>query len=245
VSIDEGRGYFVLCRNAAVAGVLGVLLAISPTSTRAAPVTLEGLTFSDELGGFQIVSGSGRGSSDDPFVLVEEVSGPQPPILVIRGLTVAFGNRVHTHHVTGFALTKVAVNLTGERWVRYHLELREVLADPSPYGDGLSFGQASVVGKPFASTTFADTREVDEPFDSVMFENGAVAPGSRAAFAVVITDMSPQPVFYLAQEQQYQVAGPACGDGAAQWCAAAIIARLRSARSKNTLQASREQASRE
>ena len=47
----------------------------------AEPVSLQGLTFSDELGGLRIVEARGRGSLDDPFVLVEDITADGPAIL--------------------------------------------------------------------------------------------------------------------------------------------------------------------
>ncbi len=172
----------------------------------AASVVVEGLVFSDELGGFRILEVTGRGSVDDPFVVVEEVTGPQQAVLVIHGLSPAFGNRVGTQHLVGFALTKVAINRTGERWTQYELELREDLGAHSSYGDGLSFGQSSPAGRPFTSSGFSANHEVAEPLDSVTFSGGAVAPGERVTFGVVVTETSPLATFYLLQQQLRQVA---------------------------------------
>lgn len=183
------------------------LLWLAPALPAAAdPITLDGVTFSDELGGFTIVAASGRGTTDDPFVLVEDVTGPEQAILVIRGLDAGFGNRVGTQHLVGFALTKLAVNRTADRWTQFELELRETLDAHSTYRDGLSFGQASTVGRPFTSSGFASNRETAEPYDSVVFSGGFVAPGDGVSFSVVVTDTSPLPVFYLLQQQLRQVA---------------------------------------
>src|SRR3989337_397650 len=64
-------------------------------------------------------------------------------------------------------------------WTLYQLELRELLESHSPYGDGLSFGQAATVGRPFTSSAFAANREIDEPYDSVLFADGIVAAGAK------------------------------------------------------------------
>ena len=82
----------------------------------AEPITLDGLTFSDELGGVRLEQGSGTGSLADPFVLVEEITGDGPAILIVRGMTHRFGNRVGSHHDVGFALTKTVRNGTGQPW---------------------------------------------------------------------------------------------------------------------------------
>ncbi len=139
----------------------------------AGPVTLAGLTFSDELGGLTIVQGSGTGSLEDPFVLVEDITGEGPAILVIRGMSHRFGNRIGSQHDVGFALTKIVRNRTEQPWSMFNLELRELLDDPSPFGDGLSFGQASDAGRPFRSDRFAEVIETREPYDGVQFRRRA------------------------------------------------------------------------
>jgi hypothetical protein len=64
-------------------------------------------------------------------------------VLVIRGLSGAFGNPVGTQHAAGFAMRKIVINHTDHRWLRYQLELREELEQQSDYGDGLSFAQGA------------------------------------------------------------------------------------------------------
>jgi hypothetical protein len=179
---------------------IAVLLTLQAAPSAAAPLSAAGLTFSDELGGFTLVSVSGTGTIDDPFVVVEEITGPQEAVLVIRGFSAAFGNRVGTHHLTGFALKKVVTNRTADVWNLFEMELRETLAHRSPYGDGLSFGQASAVGRPFTSSAFATTDEIDEPYDSVAFHDGSVGPGEAVAFNLIVTDTSPASPFLLLQQ---------------------------------------------
>jgi hypothetical protein len=182
--------------------LLACTLAVAAHSGGAAAASLSssGITFSDELGGFDIVSVSGSGTLQDPFVVVEEITGPQEPVLVIRGLSAAFGNRVGSHHLTGFALRKVVVNKTSDVWNQFEMELRETLAHQSPYGDGLSFGQASQVGRPFTSSAFAAYDETDEPYDGVVFRDGTVPPGQTVSFNIIITDTSPVSPFMLLQQ---------------------------------------------
>ena len=181
---------------------LACALAATAHGGDAAAVSLSssGITFSDELGGFDILGVSGTGTLQDPFVVIEEITGPQEPVLVIRGLSAAFGNRVGTHHLTGFALKKLVVNKTDDVWNQFEMELRETLAHQSPDGDGLSFGQGSPVGHPFTSSTFAMNDETDEPYDSVTFRNGTVRPGETVSFNLIITDTSPVSPFMLLQQ---------------------------------------------
>jgi hypothetical protein len=165
----------------------------------AQPYTADGITFSDELGGFTIQGASGHGTLEDPFVVIEEVTGPQTPVLVILGLTPAFHNRVGTQHLTGFALRKRVTNKTNFVWQSYNCELREVEESHSPYGDGLSFGQASDVWRPFPSDRFHTTRITDEPVDTVTYTDGEVKPGETVSLDMIITDTSPVERFMLFQ----------------------------------------------
>ncbi len=184
-----------------------MLAAWSGGTSVAEPISIGGLTFSDELGGFRILQGWGTGSADDPIVIVEEITGPQDPVLVIQEMTAAFGNRVGTQHLVGFALRKIVVNRTDGDWQLFEMELREVLAVHSPYGDGLSFGQASTVGRPFQSSVFAKNEEVEEPYDSVSFGGGLVRPNGTVTFDLIITDTSPVSPFLLLQQPTKAVAG--------------------------------------
>jgi hypothetical protein len=188
-------GALVVCSGVGLAGGGG-----------AEPITLEGLTFSDELGGVRLESGWGTGSLDDPIVLVEEITGDGPATLVVRGMTHRFGNRIRSHHEVGFALTKLVRNGTGEPWSLFTLELREFFEHASPFGDGLSFGQASDVGRPFASDRFAETIETREPFDGVQFVDGLVEPGETVALSFVVTDTTPRWEFYLLQKRDSPLA---------------------------------------
>jgi hypothetical protein len=164
-----------------------------------AEITHDGLSFSDEGGGFTLKSVSGRGSLDDPYVIVEEVIGPRQAILVIRGLK-RVGNRIGSHHIAGVAITKIVINRSEDVWQNYQMELREVPTRHSPYEDGLSFAQNTVVGGAFTASTFPDLQRYDEPQDTLGFSGKSVPPGDSAQFSFLITDMSPIEKFYLYQE---------------------------------------------
>jgi len=186
-----------------------VALALRSAPGLAAPLSSAGITFSDELGGFSVTSVSGSGTLSDPFVVAEDVTGPQEAILVIKGFSAGFGNRVGSHHLAGFALEKVVTNKSGDDWNLFEMELREVLDQQSPYGDGLSFGQASSVGRPFTSNVFPLNNEVDEPYDALSFHGGVVRPGETVTFHLIITDTSPVSPFLLLQQPSKIVAtGP-------------------------------------
>jgi hypothetical protein len=181
--------------------VCGLLGAGTASATE---ITQEGLTFSDEGGGdegsgFTLLSVSGRGSLDDPYVIVEDVTGPREAILTIRGLK-RVGNRIGTHHIAGIAVTKIVFNRSGDVWQNYQLELREIETRHSPYEDGLSFAQNTVLSSAFTASSFPNLQRYDEPQDTLGFSGKVVPPGESAEFSFLITDMSPVERFYLFQE---------------------------------------------
>ncbi|MFP6741443.1 MAG: hypothetical protein VCD33_07440 [Alphaproteobacteria bacterium] len=163
-------------------------------------MTTGGLTFSDAYGGFRIAAVSGTGTLADPFIVVEEITGPTSAVLIIEGLSPEFGNRVGTLHHTGFALRKIVHNSTPFIWSFMEFELQQEFGVSSDYLDGLSFGQGSTTGKPFSSDQFNEFLERDEPIDSIFFDGGYLRPGESAVFNIIITDTTPIPRFYLVQQ---------------------------------------------
>ena len=188
-----------------LAALLPVLLPAGSSS--ADPVTLSGVTFSDERGGFVIRSASGSGTYDDPFLVVEEITDPEGAVLVIRGSVRDIGNRIGTLHQTGFALTKIVINSTGEAWSLFELELQELYGTPSDYYDGLSFGQSAQLRRPFVSDRFETNETLNEPHDELRFRDGSVEPGDRLTLAFVVTDATPVPEFYLLQKPSRLISG--------------------------------------
>ncbi|HET8727130.1 MAG TPA: hypothetical protein VFO41_06425 [Alphaproteobacteria bacterium] len=175
---------------------------------RAEPVTAEGVEFSDELGGFVLVSVTGSGRLDDPFVIVEEITDGGSAILTVRGFDTTFGNRARTNHFSGMAVTKIVRNATDQTWSDFTMELQEVLGVDSPYGDGLSFGQGPDSFRTVASDRYAHASVVDEPRDGIRFSEGSIRPGESVSFSFVITENSPRSQFFLIQRRLEPVAGP-------------------------------------
>ncbi len=175
------------------------------SAAHAEPITLNGITFSDEIGGFVLVDGWGSGTLDDPFVIVEQVTDDAPAILVVREFSAAFGNPTRSPHLAGFVLTKVVINGTDSTWQSYELQLQELLGQDSTYGDGLSFGQNQGNVRSFSSDLYADTLAIDEPRDGVTFRQGVVRPGEQVSFRFYVTDNTPQSLFYLVQTREQPV----------------------------------------
>lgn len=191
--------------------LLTLLTVLAMTSDRApaAPLSTGGFTFSDELGGFRLLSVSGIGSADDPIIVEEELTGIGPVVLVIRRNVT--GNRADPWARNGvwtaIYLTKVVHNRSRRIWSGFELELQEKLHQPSIYGDGLSFDQGRAVPVEVRSDAFARNRRLFEPYDRIRFEDGSVDPDATLRLEVHITDPTPVNEFYLVQDPQILYAG--------------------------------------
>lgn len=179
--------------------VFALAAAVLAPVAEARPVTLDGVTFSDERGGFSIIEASGKGSREDPFIVVEEITAATAAVLVVRGLGPGFGNRTGTLHPLGFVLRKIVTNRTSFVWNFVDFELQQSLGVSSDTFDGLSFGQGASSGKPFTSDRFLVASEISEPLDYISFHDGDLRPGETATFDVIVTETSPAPIFYLIQ----------------------------------------------
>ncbi|HSK40395.1 MAG TPA: hypothetical protein VK943_11570 [Arenibaculum sp.] len=176
-------------------------------------MTLHGVTFSDEMGGFRILDVSGSGTEDDPFVLVEEITDPGDAVLVIRGAPAPTPrnprhNRILSGHGIGFALRKVVINATDRIWPGFDLELQTSPGVSSPWRDGLSFGQGSAAQKLTGSDMFERATITAEPIDSIVFSLGDVAPGGRVTLDFVVTDMAFRPAIFLVQRRHRPLSSP-------------------------------------
>ena len=189
--------------------LLGLGLAVSAPSAPAEEFSAGGLRFSDELGGFRLISVTGSGSTSDPIVVVEEITQVGPAVLTISGQQmIASGDGpARKASFVNLAVIKVVINGTHRVWTGFDLELQEVLKQPSPYEDGLSFDQlGSFSDEPFTSDSFTLTRRMPEPYDRVRFYDGSVDPGAAVRFNLFITDPTPASVFYLLQEPHLIIA---------------------------------------
>jgi hypothetical protein len=194
------------CRLCLGSALVMMATALPPGRAFAAQVTVAGVVFSDELGGFVLERVSGEGSLDDPFIVVERLTNPGGATLLMR-IDPAFGNRIGTAHALGLALTKVVENATDFAWTSFELELQSKLGRASDYGDGLSFGQGSNAGRPFTATGFARVTIADEPYDRVEISDGKVPVGAQSIMRVAVSESVPLQEVYLAQRPVRPVAG--------------------------------------
>lgn len=195
-------------RSSLLFGAFLALVVLASGPARAGVWVAGGYGFSDELGGFRLVSVSGSGSITDPIVIVEEITELDPVTLVIRDM----GGRpvddevIPVRQFLHLAVIKIVINGSGRVWAGFDFELQQDLKQPSVYGDGLSFDQMGAFAGGFQSDSFAVSRQVFEPYDRVRFQDGSVDPGATVRFRFFITDPTPVPEFYLLQDPQILMA---------------------------------------
>jgi len=154
--------------------------------------------FSDELGGFSIVTIHGIGTRDDPVHIVQRFRTAGPATLVIRATRPINPHGRPADYSTGtIHMVLDITNDSGVPWIGFELELQEKFDEPSVFGDGLSFDQRRFDRETASSDAFADTHYDFEPYDRLLFENGFVDPHKRAEFRFLITDPTPSQTFYL------------------------------------------------
>jgi hypothetical protein len=184
---------------------LALVLFLVVTPAAAGSITHEGISFSDESGDFTILKVTGTGSLSDPFVVVENVTGKEP-ILIIRGLDERFGNRIGSNSPFGMALVKLAVNHSGRPWYGYRIEIRSRPRSPSPDSDGVSFAQGWHGRDTMGSNGFHHFVVTDAPYDALNFSDGWIDENNSVSFSVFITDLRLKPEIYLLQEPETDVA---------------------------------------
>lgn len=157
--------------------------------------------FSDELGGFRILSASGTGTRDDPVVITEELYSASPVTLVIRTVQPLRLMGQSGYFASGTLHLRIRVTNAGSQgWVEFGFELQEVKDRPSTFGDGLSFDQRQEDKEMISSDTFARFSRDFEPSDELLFGEGKVDVGETAGFAFVVTDFTPRWEFFLVQD---------------------------------------------
>lgn len=189
----------LFCHKLSLASLVFVAGAVATLVPCAATELFAGsYSFSDELGGFRLVSVTGTGTPDDPIVLVEEIDEAAPVTLVIRNRDSGTPTLRAVH--SQLSLVKRVTNRSVRVWAAFEIELQELLGRPSVYSDGLSFKQFAAMAPDVASDSFADNDRQFEPYDRIEFRNGHVDPEAIAVFKITITDPTPTPEFYLVQD---------------------------------------------
>jgi hypothetical protein len=173
---------------------------IGINDVRAGMFEAGGLVFSDELGGFRLISASGRGTPSDPIVLVEELMSLNPAVLTVRNLEPSNTGQVSSGQILKRSLIKIVVNRSAWNWSGFDLELRGRHGQASVYSDGLSFDQLRAIERPLHSDLFAAIRTQDEPYDRLRYDQGRVEQGQTVRLSFNLIDLNPKPLFFLAQE---------------------------------------------
>jgi hypothetical protein len=179
--------------------VIGPATLLVAGSLQAGTFTTGGLSFSDELGGARLLGASGSGTASDPIVLIEEITGSGPAILIVRNDR---PGHLHVSPAIGFltlSIVNVIANRGPWRWAGFDLELRTTPDQPSVYTDGLSFDQPQTFHRMAKADRFEQTRQEDEPFDRIRFDGGNVDPRDDLRLNFDILDANGRAVFYLVQ----------------------------------------------
>lgn len=154
--------------------------------------------FSDELGGFSIVTVRGIGTRDDPVHIVQRFKTAGPATLVIRATRPINPFGPPADYSTGtIHMVLDITNDSGVPWIGFELELQEKFEEPSIFGDGLSFDQRRFDRETASSDSFANARYDFEPYDRLLFDDGFVDPRKAAEFRFLITDPTPAQTFYV------------------------------------------------
>ena len=159
-------------------------------------------SFSDELGGFHILSVTGSGTRSDPVVITEEFLSADAVTLVIRPAREHASRQALTSPPSEGALhiRIVARNGSELAWIEFEFELQEIRGKPSDFYDGLSFDQPGRNRDYISADRFAGFEDHFESYDRLRFHEGHVDPRDRATFGFFITDVTPAPEFYLVQD---------------------------------------------
>lgn len=209
LNVKKGLGMLGVIAIVAATGCISLVTAHSET------LSAGGFSFSDELGGFRLISVSGDGTIIRPFAIVEEIYDTQPAVLVIkRELNIkgqpGWKPAARRSHIF---VDKTIRNLSKRVWSGFELELRQWLTSPSSFEDGLSFDQILMRKEDFVSDRFARLQRIYEPVDRVRFDDGHVDPEQQLNLKIPITDPTPVGKFYLIQQPTFLIAcnRPFCG----------------------------------
>jgi hypothetical protein len=195
-----------LCPGMAVAAVMFAVVMLVSGSVAAQEIPSKrwqagAYSFSDELGGFRIVSVSGKGTKDDPIVIQEEMNSASPVTMVLRTVRPIRPFDYSGYYANGFLHVRIEVlNNSKLPWIEFEFELQERLGKASVFGDGLSFDQRRTESGNIWSESFVKYSRAFEPYDRLLFREGKVDHLGGASFNFMITDFTPRWEFYLVQD---------------------------------------------
>lgn len=178
---------------------LACLACLVPQHGRAETWSTGGLSFSDEPGGARLLGASGSGAREDPIVLIEEITGAGPAILLVRNDRSGGIQVSPARGVLSLAVVKIIANRGPWAWSGFDLELRRTADQPSGYTDGLSFDQPQTFARAARADRFALSQQDDEPFDRIRFDGGRVEPAQDLRLHFDIVDANGTATFYLVQ----------------------------------------------
>ena len=165
------------------------------------PLVAGAYSFSDELGGFRIISASGTGSRSDPFVIQEEMNSATPVTMVIRTIRPIRPFDFSGLYANGFMHMRVEIlNNSNLPWIEFEFELQEHFGEPSVFGDGLSFDQRRTDSENISSTSFFEFSRAYEPYDRLLFRGGEIDHLETASFGFLMSDFTPRWEFFLVQD---------------------------------------------
>jgi hypothetical protein len=147
----------------------------------------------------RLVGASGTGARDDPVVLIQEIAGAGPAVLVVRNGRTGHLNVSPALGFLSIAVVSVITNRGPWAWSGFDLELRRTPDQPSVYTDGLSFDQPQSFARIAVADRFAQTVQDDEPFDRIRFDGGNVDPAQHLRLDFDIVDVNGTALFYLVQ----------------------------------------------
>ncbi len=158
-------------------------------------------TFSDELGGFEILGVSGLGTRDNPIVIRQRFGTASAVTLIIRSARENSDSDIYGSITNGTIYLELeTANDTNVPWVGFGLELQEIFNKPSIYGDGLSFDQLGRRDTDIYSDRFLNFEDQYEPGDRLVYTNGVVNHRTKVTMNFLITDFTPVSKFYLHQD---------------------------------------------
>jgi hypothetical protein len=160
-------------------------------------------SYSDERGGFRILSVRGTGTRDDPVEIAQEFEKASEALLVIRAEKPIRLHSSDPEFANGMIHMRLLIfNNSGLPWIAFEFELQEQPGEPSTFGDGLSFDQRRIDSGTTTSTAFRKYNRNFEPYDRVLFTDGVIDPLKSGVFEMFITDFTPKRTFYLKQDPQ-------------------------------------------